>query len=164
MNILKYNAILFLKLQIMINKVILIGNLGKDPEVKKLENNNAVARFTLATNESYMDKSGEWQKQTEWHNIVIWGNLAERAEKYLHKGSTIFLEGKLKTRKYTDSNNIERYTTEIFGLSFRVLDKREPDGTIPSPENFSGSNSVENHNYDQRTQDNSEDQIDDLPF
>lgn len=147
----------------MINKVILIGNLGKDPEVKKLENNNAVARFTLATNESYMDKSGEWQKLTEWHNIVIWGNLAERAEKNLHKGSTIFLEGKLRTRKYTDANNIERYTTEIVGASFRILDKRD-ESHHPSTENISGGNNVDNHNYDQRPQDNSDDQVDDLPF
>ena len=97
----------------MINKVILIGNLGKDPEVRKLENNRTVASFSLATNENYLDKNGEWQKITEWHNITMWGNLAERAEKYLHKGILVFLEGKLKTRKYTDKNGIERYTTEI---------------------------------------------------
>ncbi|MEZ4907064.1 MAG: single-stranded DNA-binding protein [Saprospiraceae bacterium] len=108
----------------MINKVILIGNLGKDPDVRKLENNSFVARFPLATHENYRDKSGNWQKVTDWHNIVVWGNQAERAEKMLHKGSTIYLEGKLKTRKWNDNSGAERYTTEVIALSYKILDKK----------------------------------------
>lgn len=109
----------------MINKVILIGNLGKDPEVRRLESGSVVAVFSLATNENYRDKEGNWQTQTEWHNIVVWRDLAERAEKLLKKGATIFLEGKLTHRKYTDSNNMERYMTEVVANNFRLLDKRE---------------------------------------
>ena len=86
----------------MVNKVILIGNLGRDPEIRYLEGNIAVARFSVATNESYKDKKGDWQTQTEWHDIVCWRNLAERAEKQLKKGSQVYLEGKLTHRKYQD--------------------------------------------------------------
>ncbi|MGE5355708.1 MAG: single-stranded DNA-binding protein [Deltaproteobacteria bacterium] len=148
----------------MINKVILIGNLGKDPEVRKLENNNSVAKFSLATNENYQDKNGEWQKLTEWHNISMWGNLAERAEKYLHKGSTIFLEGKIKTRKYTDKNGIEKYITEIEAASFRILDKKDNDyqhSGIDSSDHVSQSGKSPDVTGHMETPD---DLIDDLPF
>ncbi len=109
----------------MINKVILIGNLGQDPEVKRLETGVVVAKFSVATNESYKDKAGEWQNSTEWHNVVVWRHLAERAERDLKKGSQIYIEGKLTHRKYTDKNNIERYTTEVVGSVLRLLEKRE---------------------------------------
>jgi len=109
----------------MINKVILIGNLGKDPEVRYLEGGIAVARFSVATNESYKDKSGNWQTQTEWHDVVAWRNLAERAEKQLKKGSQIYLEGKLTHRKYQDKDGNDRYVTEVVANIIRILDRRD---------------------------------------
>jgi len=112
----------------MINKVILIGNLGRDPEVRHLESNVAVAKFPIATNESYKDKSGEWQTLTEWHDIVAWRNLAERAERDLKKGSLVYVEGKLTHRKYQDKDGIERYITEIVANTIRPLEKRENTG------------------------------------
>ena len=112
----------------MINKVILIGNLGKDPEVRHLEGGSSVANFTLATNENYKDKTGEWQKQTEWHNIVAWGNLAEYSEKWLKKGMLVFIEGKLTHRKYQDKEGNDRYITEVKSVSIRTMEKREYSG------------------------------------
>lgn len=109
----------------MVNKVTLIGNLGKDPEVRHFENGGSVARITLATNESYRDKDGNWQNQTEWHTVIAWRNLADRAEKELKKGSLVYVEGKLKTRQYKDSNGVDRYVTEVEAAILRSLDKRE---------------------------------------
>lgn len=108
-----------------VNKVILVGNLGKDPEVRHLEGGAAVANFTLATSESYKDKSGARQEQTEWHNIVVWRGLAEVAEKYLKKGMTIYIEGKLRTRSWDDKEGHKRYSTEIVGDTFTILSKKE---------------------------------------
>ena len=109
-----------------INKVILVGNLGRDPEVKNLESGVKMARFTLATNETYTDRtSGERKDLTEWHSIVCWRNLAEIAEKYLNKGKQIYLEGRLRTRKWTDQNNVERYTTEILADTIQMLGRSE---------------------------------------
>ena len=112
----------------MLNKVILVGNLGKDPEVRHLESGSAVGKFSLATNESYKDKAGEWQTNTEWHNIVCWRNLAERAEKSLKKGSLIYLEGKLTSRKWQDQEGNDKYITEVVAGMFRLLEKRESSG------------------------------------
>lgn len=108
-----------------VNKVILVGNLGKDPEVRHLEGGTAVANFTLATSEAYKDKSGQRIEQTEWHNIVVWRTLAEVAEKYLKKGSTIYLEGKIRTRSWEDKDKVKRYTTEIVADTFTMLGKKE---------------------------------------
>lgn len=109
-----------------INKVILVGNLGRDPEVKTLESGAKMARFTLATNETYTDRnSGERKDLTEWHNIVCWRNLADIAEKYLNKGKQIYLEGRLRTRKWTDQNNVERYTTEILADNLQMLGRSD---------------------------------------
>jgi single-strand DNA-binding protein len=117
-----------------INKVILVGNLGKDPEIRALESGVKVAQFSMATTESYKDNSGNWQDQTEWHNIVMWRYLAERAEKQLHKGSQIYLEGKIRTRQWTDKENNTRYTTEIIADKFMMLGKREGQGgNYPPP-------------------------------
>ncbi len=104
-----------------VNKVILVGNLGKDPEVKYLDNGVAVANFSLATTESYKNKQGERVNQTEWHNIVLWRGLAEVAEKYLKKGASIYIEGKIKTRKWEDKEGIARYSTEILGDNMTML-------------------------------------------
>ena len=106
-----------------LNKVTLIGNLGKDPEVQVLDGNVPVAKFSLATTESYRNKDGEMVTDTEWHTIVLWRGLAELAQKYLHKGSTIYIEGKMKTRHYEDKDGTKRYVTEVIGEQLIMLDK-----------------------------------------
>lgn len=109
----------------MINKVTLIGFLGADPEIRTLENGTQVGRFSLATNESWKDKDGEWQTATEWHNVVVWRDLAERAGKNLKKGSLCYVEGKLSHRKYTDQQGQEKSVTDIVANNFRGLEKKE---------------------------------------
>lgn len=106
-----------------LNKVTLIGNLGKDPEVQRLEGDISVAKFSLATSETYKDKAGQTQTETDWHNIVAWRGLADLASKYLYKGSMIYLEGKLKNRSYMDKDGNKKYVTEIIAESFIMLDK-----------------------------------------
>lgn len=105
----------------MINKVILLGNLGKDPEVKTLESGKKVASFSLATTESYKDKNGERQSNTEWHNISFFGSIVEVIEKYLKKGNQIYIEGKIKTRSWDDKDGVKRYTTDIIGDKLTML-------------------------------------------
>ena len=108
-----------------VNKVILIGNLGKDPEVRYMPNGNAVANITLATSESWKDKtSGEQQEKTEWHRIVMFRRLGEIAGEYLKKGSKVYIEGKLQTRKWQDNSGNDRYTTEIVADQMQMLDSR----------------------------------------
>ena len=109
----------------MVNKVILIGNLGRDPEVRRLESGAVVAKFSIATSENYRDKDGNWQEQTEWHDIVVWRALAERAEQYLKKGMTIYLEGKLTHRTWQDQEGKNRKTTEVVADYFRILDRKQ---------------------------------------
>ena len=116
----------------MVNRVTLIGNLGKDPEVRRLESGAVVAKFPLATNESYKDKNGEWQSATEWHDIVVWRHLAERAERDLKKGKLVFVEGKLTHRKYQDKEGKDRYITEVVARNMRLLEKRENTGEFNS--------------------------------
>jgi single-strand DNA-binding protein len=109
-----------------INKVILIGNLGKDPDVRRLENGAVVASFPLATSEIYTDKqSGEKKETTDWHDIVLWRGLAEVAEKYLRKGTKIYVEGKLKKRSWTDKEGHQRYATEVVGEDLTILSRPE---------------------------------------
>jgi len=113
-----------------VNKVILIGNLGKDPEVRYLENGTAVCNFPIATGETYTDrKSGEKRTQTEWHNIVLWRGLAEIAEKYLRKGMKVYIEGKLRTRSWQDQDGKTRYTTEVVGDNMTMLGKASEDNS-----------------------------------
>lgn len=108
-----------------VNKVILIGNLGKDPEVRHLESGVMVANFTLATTESYKDRNtGERRQVTEWHNIVLWRGLAEVADNYLKKGNQVYLEGKLRTRSWTDKDGNTRYTTEVIADNMTMLGGR----------------------------------------
>lgn len=109
----------------MVNRVILIGNLGRDPEVRSLENGAMVAKFSLATSESYKDKEGNWQDLTEWHDIILWRSVAERAEKTLKKGMMIYLEGKLTHRTWQDKEGNNRKTTEVVGDYFRIVDARK---------------------------------------
>ena len=108
-----------------INKVILIGNLGTDPEVRYMPQGGAVANLTVATSESWTDKAtNERKEQTEWHRVVIYQRLAEIAGEYLRKGSKVYIEGKLKTRKWQDKDGVERYTTEIIANELQMLDGR----------------------------------------
>jgi single-strand DNA-binding protein len=112
-----------------VNKVILLGNLGNDPEVRYTPNGSAVATVSLATSESWRDKqSGELQERTEWHRIVFFNRLAEIVGEYLHKGSKIYVEGGLRTRKWTDKTGVERYTTEIIADEMHMLDSRSGGG------------------------------------
>ena len=130
-----------------VNKVILVGNLGKDPEVRYLDSGVAVANFSLATTESYKNKEGEKVNQTEWHNIVVWRGLAEVAEKWLKKGSSVYIEGKIRTRKWEDKEGNTRYTTEILADNMTML------GGKPSTDSTANE-----------TVDSSKDSSDDLPF
>lgn len=106
-----------------INKVILVGHLGKDPEVRHLDGGVSVASFPLATSESY-NKDGRKVEQTEWHNIVMWRGLADVAAKYLQKGKLVYIEGKLRTRSFEDKTGIKKYTTEIVAENFTVLGRK----------------------------------------
>ena len=108
-----------------INKVILVGNLGKDPEFKKLQDGTAVAKLTLATSESFRNKTGEVQSRTDWHTIIAWRGLAELAEKYMHKGSLLYIEGKLRNRQYDDKEGNKKYVVEIDAVELVMLDKKE---------------------------------------
>ena len=155
-----------------INRVILVGNLGRDPEIRALESGVKVAQFSMATTESYKDSSGNWQDQTEWHNIVMWRYLAERAEKQLHKGSQIYLEGKIRTRQWTDKDNNTRYTTEIVADKFIMLGKREGQGgNYPPPPSVEDAPSNLGSKVNESPSKTSEPEItskaeaeDDLPF
>lgn len=107
-----------------VNKVMLIGNLGKDPEILYLEGNIPVSKFPLATTETYKDKNGKIISQTEWHNIVLWRGLAELSQKYLHKSSLVYIEGRLKTRYWEDKDHNKKVATEIIADNLIMLDKR----------------------------------------
>ncbi len=106
----------------MINKVTLVGRLGADPEIRTLGSGAMVAKFSVATSENYKDRAGQWQEETQWHDVVLWRNLAERAQQYLQKGSMIYLDGKLTHRKWQDKEGNPRRTTEVVGAFFRILD------------------------------------------
>lgn len=115
-----------------LNKVMLIGNVGRDPEVRYLDGNNAaggqgakVATFTLATTERYRDRNGELRENTEWHNIVAWRNSADVAEKFIHKGTQVYIEGRLRTRSWTDQAGVKKFTTEIMVDNLQLLGRRE---------------------------------------
>lgn len=112
----------------MLNKVILIGRLGKDPEVRYMPNGEAVCNFSVATSESWKDQSGQRQEKTEWHNITMYRRLAEIAGQYLKKGSQVYLEGKIQTRKYTDKNGVERTAYDIIANEMKMLGGGGNDG------------------------------------
>ncbi|OUJ73658.1 single-stranded DNA-binding protein [Hymenobacter crusticola] len=139
-----------------VNKVILVGNLGKDPEVRHLEGGTTVARFTLATNDYYKDKSGNRVERTEWHNIALWRDLAEVAEKYLRKGQQVYIEGRIRTRQYQDKDNQTRYITEIVADELTMLGGRPT--TDQSTEPASQTAVPETQTFRQ------EPELDQLPF
>ena len=135
-----------------VNRVMLIGNLGKDPDMQFLEGNIGVAKFSLATTETYKDRSGKLISQTEWHTVVLWRGLAELAQKYLHKGSLVYIEGRLRTRSWEDKEGNKKFATEVVGDNLIMLDKRSDNvhGGIahgaPSAENLEGYNvDIPNH-------------------
>ena len=113
-----------------VNKVILVGNVGKDPEVQYIKEDVPVAKFTLATSETYRDKNGERQTTTEWHNIVIWRGLAKVVEQYVKKGSQLYLEGKITTRSY-EKDGVTKYFTEIVANNMQMLGKSDGDNSAP---------------------------------
>lgn len=123
-----------------VNRVMLIGNLGKDPDVQHLEGNIAVAKFPLATTETYKDRTGKLVSQTEWHTVVLWRGLAELAQKYLHKGSLIYVEGRLRTRSWEDKEGNKKFATEVVGDNLIMLDKRgeahSGHGTGDAPDGY----------------------------
>ncbi len=112
-----------------VNKAIIVGNLGRDPEVRYTPSGQAVATFTVATNERWTDKSGQPQERTEWHRIVVWGKQAENCGQYLRKGRPVYIEGRIQTREWTDKEGQKRYTTEIVANQVQFLGGR--DGTGP---------------------------------
>jgi single-strand DNA-binding protein len=125
-----------------VNKVILVGNLGKDPEVRTLESGSKVVGFSLATSEKYKDKiTGEQRVQTDWHNIVMWRNLADIADKYLRKGMQVYIEGKLRTRSWQDRDGNNRYTTEVVADNMVMMSKSNNDSSSHSgsPDNHSNA-------------------------
>ncbi|MFB9863332.1 single-stranded DNA-binding protein [Rufibacter immobilis] len=156
-----------------INKVILIGNLGKDPEVRHLEGGVAVARFPLATSETFKDKNGDRQERTEWHNIVVWRGLAEVAEKYVKKGQSVYIEGRIRTNSYQDKDGIQRYSTEIVADNMTMLGGRSEGGSAQGSGNYGNEPSSANTGSSNGTSQNKsggsrpatfEEEPDDLPF
>lgn len=111
-----------------VNRVIVLGNLGRDPETRYTTGGDAVTNINLATSEQWKDKSGEKQEKTEWHRIVLFGRQAEVAGEYLHKGDTIYIEGRLQTRKYTDKDGVEKYATEIVGDRMQFIKTKREEG------------------------------------
>lgn len=138
---------------------MLIGNLGKDPDMQFLEGNIAVAKFSLATTETYKDRSGKLISQTEWHTVVLWRGLAELAQKYLHKGSLVYIEGRLKTRSWEDKEGNKKFATEVVGDNLIMLDKRS-DGSHPGP----GFEGMEGPEGDSNIPPHPEDGSERLPF
>ncbi len=113
----------------MKNRVQLIGNLGQDPEIKNLENGNKMAKMSIATNETYKNAKGEYVTETQWHNIVAWGKVAEVAEKYLKKGSEVVVEGKLVHRNYNDKDGVKKYITEVELYNILMMDKKQNESS-----------------------------------
>lgn len=140
-----------------VNKVILVGNLGKDPEVRHLENGATVANFPIATTESYKDRNGNRQESTEWHNIVLWRGLAEIAEKYLRKGNQVYIEGKLRSRSWEDKDGNTRYITEVIGDNLTMLGGRSDSTDSAAPAKESAPKAPAKNTIE-------EEEDDDLPF
>ncbi|MDR1372211.1 MAG: single-stranded DNA-binding protein [Dysgonamonadaceae bacterium] len=150
-----------------INKVTLIGNVGKDPEVRYFDNGGAVANFTLATTErGYTAQNGtQIPERTEWHNIVLWRGLAETAEKYIKKGSKLYIEGKIRSRSYDDQNGNKRYVTEIYGDVMEMLSSKSDGGTgsrPPFPEPPAAT--AKNNQSPDKPEDTKTEGDDDMPF
>ena len=149
-----------------VNKVILVGNVGKDPEVRHLDSGVAVATFSLATSETYNAKNGERVTTTEWHNIVLWRGLAEVAEKYVKKGMQLYVEGRIRSRSYDDKDGVKRYITEINGDVMRMLGSKDSSSGSSSQGGSSNSASSQNATPPSFSEPDMEDSggDEDLPF
>lgn len=152
-----------------INKVILVGNVGKDPEIRHLDSGVAVANFPLATSENYTAKNGDKVTSTEWHNIVMWRGLAEVAEKYVTKGKQLYIEGKIKTRSYDDKEGNKRYITEVVADVMQMLGSRsenQQNESKPEPSSKENIQSGSSSNFAAASEPEADDQggDDDLPF
>ena len=123
-----------------VNKVILVGNLGKDPETRYMSNGEAVTNITLATTDTWKDKNGEKQEKTEWHRVTFYRKLAEIAGEYLKKGRQVYVEGRLETRKWTDKTGADRYTTEVIANDMKMLGNRAGSGSFEPDNNESDNN------------------------
>ncbi len=145
-----------------LNKAMIIGRLGQDPDVRYTQSNTAVANMSIATSERYKDKSGEWKETTEWHRVVAWGRTAEICQEYLKKGSLVYVEGPIQTRQWEDKEGQTRYTTEIKALQMTMLDsKKDSAGQAPKPAQGKASEPV---NSSTDLDDKFDDFEDDLPF
>ncbi|MDB4655725.1 single-stranded DNA-binding protein [Flavobacteriales bacterium] len=147
-----------------VNKVILVGNLGADPETRTIESGAKVANFSIATSERYKDKNGNQVDKTEWHNIVMWRGLADIAEKYLKKGSQVFVEGKLRTRSWDDQNGNKRYTTEVLADNMTLLGRPEGSGSQGGGSAPAPSTSAPAASQSNKPSASMDDIDDDLPF
>lgn len=131
------------------NKHLLIGHIGNDPEIVNLESGNKIAKFSLATNESYKNKQGEKVSETDWHNVVVYGKQAEIVEKYFQKGSKILVEGRSKTRSWEDKEGVKKYTTEVIMNSFEFLDSKKDSGSSsPTAPPYEPAKDLKDEDYD----------------
>lgn len=146
-----------------VNKVILIGNLGRDPEVRYMPSGDAMVNISLATTDNWRDKNGEKQEKTEWHRVVMFGKVAEIAGEYLKKGSPAYFEGRLQTRKWTDKEGQDRYTTEIVADRMQMLGSRSGGSARAMPEDDSAPAAVESAGVS-RSSGGIDDLEDDIPF
>ena len=147
-----------------LNKAMIIGNLGRDPEMRYTPNGQAVTQFTVAVNRNYKNQAGEWQEETEWFRVVVWGQQAERAAEYLRKGNKVYVEGRLQTRQWEDQSGQKRYTTELVANQVTNLERRtrdesedaaaapagppEPAGRRPAPPATAGGEKFDDGNFD----------------
>lgn len=143
-----------------LNKAMIIGRLGQDPEVRYTQSNTAVATLNIATNERFKDRNGEFQERTEWHRVVAWGRLAEICQEYLKKGSQVYIEGPIQTREWEDKDGQKRYTTEIKALTLTMLDSRGESGNAGMNQSSDKKQPANTVDLD----DSFDDMDDDLPF
>ncbi|SEN20794.1 single-strand binding protein [Nitrosospira multiformis] len=149
-----------------VNKVILIGNLGKDPETRYMPNGDAVTNITVATTETWKDKNGEKQEKTEWHRVTFYRKLAEIAGEYLKKGRSVYVEGRLETRKWTDKSGVERYTTDVIATDMKMLGGKPGGTSYEAPEREEGgfAPSSSSGRAPARSSTGFDDMDDDIPF
>jgi len=147
-----------------VNKVILIGNVGKDPEIRHLDSNVSVASFSLATSEVYNNKAGEKVTQTEWHNIVCWRNLANLAEKFIRKGSQVYIEGRIRSRSYDNAEGVKKTAYEIYADEVRLLDRKPGSNNTPEHPVAEAKRAVNEPQTSPGYSDQQDSTPDDLPF
>lgn len=153
-----------------LNKCMIIGNLGRDPEMRYTPSGQAVTQFTVATNRNYRDQQGEWQSETEWFRVVVWGQQAERTAERLRKGNKVYVEGRIQTRQWEDQTGNKRYTTELIANQVSSLERRDRDEDTPFPDDrpgggpSSGGAPATGGGSQRPPSSGGEDDFDDLPF